>query len=263
MKEETETVDQIQLPPFFYEIFDASLPRLGPGDAASTRRALKTLLALRPANADAPRILDVGCGNGAPTLQLARHTNGTVIAVDNHEPFLRELQRRAAAEGLSDRIQTRLRDMNTLGADMGHFDIIWSESALFVMGFREGLAACYERLVPGGFLAASEMCWLRADAPANCLDYFAEVYPAIAAIDAHLAAIRSCGYEVVEHFTLPESAWWDGYYTPLEARLKTLRQKHVGDSEKAEMLDAIQAEIDLYRTYSSYYGYAFYLMRRP
>jgi SAM-dependent methyltransferase len=84
-------VSQVQLPPFFYEIFAASLPRLNCGDDASTRKALETLLALRASATGESRVLDIGCGNGAPTLQLARHTNGTITAVDNHEPYLREL----------------------------------------------------------------------------------------------------------------------------------------------------------------------------
>ena len=70
-----------QLPPFFHEIFDPSLPRLGPGDNASTMRALDTLLSARKETRDSPalRILDIGCGNGTPTIQLAKHTTGTIV----------------------------------------------------------------------------------------------------------------------------------------------------------------------------------------
>jgi len=37
-------MDEHEQHEFFYEIFDASLPRLGPGDDASTKRALDSLL---------------------------------------------------------------------------------------------------------------------------------------------------------------------------------------------------------------------------
>lgn len=72
-----------------YEVY-GSLPRQGPGDDASTGRALALMTEL-PENA---RILDVGCGSGAQTVSLARRTRGTVTALDNHAPFLEALRAR-------------------------------------------------------------------------------------------------------------------------------------------------------------------------
>ncbi|MCX5644593.1 MAG: class I SAM-dependent methyltransferase [Phycisphaerae bacterium] len=252
---------------FFYEIFDASLPRLGPGDEASTIKALNMLRSTGPRHEDeaaahTTRILDIGCGNGGPTITLARHTERAILAVDNHQPFLDELQRRAEAAGVSERIQVSLRDMRSLEKSEGPFDLIWSEGSLFVMGFREGLAACHSLLAPGGELAVSELCWLRSDPPADCRRFFATAYPALADIEASLAAIRACDYEVIGHFTLPESAWWEHYYHPLEERLRSLRKRYAADAEKLSMVESIQMEIDLYRQYSAFYGYVFFLMRR-
>ena len=157
---------------FFYEIFSASLPRLGAGDDASTKKALAMMLETGSSAWDdfrlrKLRVLDVGCGNGAPTIQLAKNITGTILAVDNHQPFLDELRRRAEAAGVSDKIQTLQKDMRDLGRDEGVFDLIWSEGALFVMGFSAGLAACRSMLSAGGLLAVSEMAWFRPDAPAN------------------------------------------------------------------------------------------------
>ncbi len=128
---------------FFYEIFDASLPRLGAGNEAATIKALNILRAAQPRRAEravprTTRILDLGCGNGGPTVTLARHTQGSILAVDNHQPYLDELQRRAEAAGVSGKIQVSLRDMRSLEKSEGPFDLIWSEGSLFVMGFREG-----------------------------------------------------------------------------------------------------------------------------
>ena len=252
---------------FFFEIFDASLPGLGPGDDASTRKALTALLSCDPRQADdSPRhtnlrILDLGCGNGAQTIQLAKHTDGTILAVDNHQPFLDELGRRAKAEGVSNKIRIHRGDMLNLGLAERSFDLIWSEGALYIMGFRQGLAACYRLLVPGGSLAVTELSWLRSDPPDECRQFFANEYPSMADVDANVAAIESCGYEVLGHFTLPESAWWDAYYRPLEDRLQSMREKYASDPEKLEVVESVQMEIDIYRMYSSYYGYVFYLMR--
>ena len=252
---------------FFYEMFDASLPRLGVGNEATTEKAISTLLAAMSQGKGGPvlrprRILDIGCGNGPQTVCLAQHVDGSILAVDNHQPFLDELQRRAAAAGVSGRIQVSLRDMRTLTKDDGPFDLIWSEGAIFVVGFREGLAAWHSLLAPGGGLAVSEMAWLRADPPAECRQFFAGVHPAMAGVDAHLAAIEACGYEILEYFTEPESAWWDSLYRPLENRLRSLRTRYAGDAERLSVIEAIQAEIDIYRKYSAYYGNVFYQMRR-
>ena len=220
---------------FFYEIFDASLPRLGPGDEASTIKALNMLRSTGPRHEDkaagrTTRILDLGCGNGGQTVALARHTEGSILAVDNHPPFLEELRRRAEAAGVSGRIQVLARDMRALEMGEDSFDLIWSEGALYIMGFREGLVACHSLLAPGGELAVSELCWLRSDPPADCRRFFSTVYPALADIEANLAAIRACDYEVLGHFTLPESAWWEHYYHPLEERLRSLRKRYAADA---------------------------------
>lgn len=257
----------IERPPeFFFEIFDASLPRLGPGDEASTKRALNTLLAAMSRGKDGAggplRILDIGCGNGAQTVCLAQHVDGSILAVDNHPPFLDELQRRAVAAGVSGKIQVCLRDMQTLTEEDGPFDLIWSEGALFVMGFREGLAACSALLPPGGGLAVSELAWLRSDPPEDCRRFWAEEYPAMTSIAANLATIEGCGYEVIEHFVQPQSAWWEPYYHPLEQRLAPLRKRYAADAERLALIEAIQKEIDCYRQYAAFYGNVLYVMRR-
>lgn len=252
---------------FFYEMFGASLPRLGVGNEASTKKALDTMLAAMSQGKGGPiqrptRILDIGCGNGPQTIYLARHLNRPILAIDNHQPFLDELKRRAAAAGVSGRIQISQRDMRTLTKDDGPFDLIWSEGAIFIVGFREGLTAWHSLLAPSGGLAVSEIAWLRSDPPAECQRFWAEVYPAITGIETHLATIEDCGYEILSHFTQPESAWWEPYYHPVEERLRSLRKRYAADAERLSVIESIQMEIDVYRKYSAYYGFVFYLMRR-
>ena len=240
----------------FFEIHN-NLPREAPGSDACTARAL----AMIPALPDQPAILDVGCGPGAQTLVLARHTGGRVTAIDTHQPYLDELARRAEQAHLADRITPQNASMFTLDFDDEQFDLIWSEGAVYLMGFREGLAAWRRFLKPGGALAVTEATWL-TDAPSDEPQRFWQAaYPAMTSIDQNRALLQAAGYRYIDHFVLPETAWWD-YYTPIEHRLAALRRQYRDDAEALAVLDTEQQEIDLYRKYAQQYGYVFYIMTR-
>ena len=161
--------------------------------------------------------------------------------------------------------------MRDLTPDDGPFNLIWSEGALNLMGFadgvldpngfRDGLRVCHDLLVPGGMLGVSELCWFKPDPPDECRQFFGAAYPAMASADDNLALMKSCGFEIKGSFHLPESSWREGYLRPLENRLRSLRERYCSDQERLDFIESIQKEIDIYRKHSSYYGYIFYLMR--
>lgn len=269
-------MDQQEQMEFFYEIFDASLPRLGPGDDASTKKALKKLYPAATKSKDDNgsrrlRVLDIGCGNGPQTLQLAKNLDCRILALDNHQPYLDELNRRAEAAGLSEQITTCCKDMNELDRDDGPFDLIWSEGAIYLTGFsneglnpkgfHDGLVLCNILLKPNRALAVSELCWFRSDPPSECREFFREACPPMTTVDDNLSVIENCGFELRGYFTLPESAWWDQYYRPLEERLRNFRERYAADQEKLVFIESVQKEIDIYRKHAGYYGYAFFLMQ--
>lgn len=239
----------------FFEMF-TGLPRQGPGDEASTLKALGLVPPLGPEG----RILDVGCGTGAQTLALARHSPARIIAIDNHRPFVEELNRRV--QGLGARVEARVGDMTALDFAPGSFDLIWSEGAIYIAGFDDGLRKWRELLVPGGHVALTQVSWLKPDPPAECAAFWQREYPAIRDVAADLAAVQARGYRSVGHFTLPASSWWDDYYEPLEQHVAEFRARHAGESDALALADQVQEEIETWRRYSDYYGYVFYVMRR-
>jgi hypothetical protein len=84
----------------------------------------------------------------------------------------------------------------------------------------------------------------------------------MAGVDECLNRARGAGYRVLEHFVLPESAWWDDYYGPMEARLGMLRARYQGDPTATAALADHQQEIDCYRRWSRHYGYLFVIAAR-
>ena len=239
----------------FLEAFDG-MPRLGPGQMASTHRAYRSLTL--PAE---PRILDVGCGNGRQTLDLAEISPGQITAVDNHAPFLERLQKEAEARGVGERVRPVCMDMAALDFHNETFDLIWSEAAIYNIGFAKGLSAWKSMLTPGGQVAVSEACWLRPDPPSEIERWWRQEYPAITDVETNLVLIREAGYEPLEHFALPPEAWTDEYYVPLRARIEQLRTKYGNEPEASGVLDMLQTEIDQYKKYGDWYGYVFFLMR--
>lgn len=243
-----------------YELFmelHRGLPRQGPGDAASTARAFSMVRGLP----EKPRILDAGCGPGRQAVDLARLTPGRIIALDSHGPFLEQLRGGAAVGGFAGRIRPVLGDMSSLPFREGAFDLIWSEGAVYIMGFGQGLSSWRPYLSPGGHMAVTEICWLKPDPPDEISRYWDECYPAMRDVEGNLATIREAGFEPIGHFTLPESAWWEDYYTPLERNLAAFEAARHGDEEAIVVAAEERREIDVYRRYSDYYGYVFFVMK--
>lgn len=239
-----------------YELFDG-VSRQGPGDNASTRKAWALLGDVPPH----PTILDIGCGSGLQTLELARITSGRIIALDNHQPYLDILQQRAAAENLVGHIETVNCSMLEMDFDPGTFDVIWSEGALYILGFDQGLATSKSLLKPSGYLVVSEMSWFTPDPPQELQQFLSDEQIDIRTLDENLQRIDQAGYHSLGHFPLPQESWLDNFYNLVEKNIAPLQQKYREDPELLVVVSNMQREIQLYRAYSNHYGYIFYAMQ--
>ena len=241
----------------FFEV-QRGLPRQGPGDNGSTNKALALCLGLP----DKPSVLDIGCGPGMQTMALAEASSGSIIAVDNFDEYLDELRQQVEKASLSDRVEVKNADMTAMGLPEAAFDLIWCEGAAYIMGVREALKAWRPLLRHQGYLAFTELVWLDEHPSEEVADYFGNEYPAMTSIEAINEAVRENGYELVSDFTLPDSAWWENYYTPLEAKLPSLKQKYEGDAEALSVVAMSEAEIDIRRRFGQSYGYHFFVGRK-
>lgn len=242
---------------YIVELF-GSLPRSGPGDNASTRKAFQMLQHLPPA----PRILDIGCGPGMQTVELLTVSDGFVVALDRFPQMLSQVARSAEQVGLADRLETVQVDMNEMDFEPSSFDVVWSEGAIYFMGFEKGLAKIRELVRPGGYVAVTEPVWLKADPPEEVVEFWRE-YSDIDTVEKKLEVVSRVGFESVGHFVLPASSWTDLFYNPLSERVIEYEAKWKGVPEAETVLAEARNEISVFEKHRDYYSYAFFVMRRP
>ena len=233
--------------------------RQGPGGEAQTTQAMQLagLDRSRPL-----KIADIGCGTGASTIQLATELDAEITAVDMLPAFLEELQNRAKAHGVADKITTLNCTMDALPFADEQFDVIWSEGAIYNMGFEAGVAAWRRFLKPGGKLVVSEITWLTHERPSELQLHWDAEYPGIDVASAKISILEQHNYTPEGYFYLPASCWLDNYYHPLQRRFSALIEQQVGNDEAMEIVNNEKAEIALYEKYKGYYSYGVYIAQK-
>lgn len=233
--------------------------RQGPGSDDDTRRAIR-LSGLQ--DRTGLRVADIGCGTGAQTLVLASELDAHVVAVDFLAPFLRKLDDAAQEAGVGSRVETREESMEALSFDDESFDAIWSEGAIYNVGFEAGVRAWRRLLRPGGVLAVSEITWLTAERPAALTAHWDQEYPEVDRASAKLSVLEDAGFTPVGYFPLPPSSWLDGYYRPLQRGLDAFLARHGHSAAARAIVDAERREIALYEEHQAFVGYGFYVARK-
>lgn len=239
--------------------FHKDAERQGPGSTADTLKAL-SFMALDPDQALA--IADIGCGTGAQTLTLAQNVEGQITAVDLFPQFLDKLQANARKLGLKNKISVLEHAMEELPFEEESFDIIWSEGAIYIMGFEAGIKQWKRFLKPGGYLAVSEITWLTHERPEEIEAYWNEVYPEIGTASNKINQLEKHGYKLAGYFPLPESSWMDHYYQPIEDRMDAFLSKHQHSEAALALIEQERGEIKKYTTYKNYLSYGFYVAQK-
>lgn len=234
--------------------------RQGPGGDSETDKAI----GLSGIDRDAPlKIADIGCGTGASTLTLARLLNARITAVDFLQQFLDVLVKRAQSNGVDDKITPVCASMEQLPFKDEEFDVIWSEGAIYNIGFGKGVENWKRYLKPGGLLVATEITWLTNSCPSELQDHWSTEYPEIDTASAKIKVLEGKGFTPLGYFVLPEHCWLDNYYEPMRKSFDAFLDRNGNSEEARAVVTSERHEIELYAKYKAYFSYGVYIAKRP
>jgi cyclopropane fatty-acyl-phospholipid synthase-like methyltransferase len=239
--------------------FHKDAKRQGPGSASDTLKALNLIDISKNKNL---KIADIGCGSGAQTVTLAQNIDGQITAVDLFPELLRKVDIKTQEKGLTDKIITLKKSMDDLDFDREEFDIIWSEGAIYIMGFKAGIKNWKEFLKPGGYLAVSEITWITGSRPEEIEKYWNNEYPEIDTASNKIEILEKNGFSPVGYFILPQSSWIDNYYKPIEDRFDDFLTKHNNSQNARKLVENEKEEIRIYKKYKEYFSYGFYIAKK-
>ena len=217
-------------------LFEKNLDCLRERFIKYTRKAFQMLPKLKK-----PCILDVGCGSGSPTIELAKLSDGKIIGIDIDQSKLDRLNRKIEEEGFLGRVKTVKCSLLEMDFPDESFDIIWAEGSIRIIGFEQSIKKCKQLLKPKGYLV---------------------IHGAINIISNELKKLNSWGYKLIDQISLPEDAWWTEFYEPLEIRIKELYMEYKKNYEVLKMLKKYQTEIAMVKRNPKEYCSAFYIIQK-
>ncbi len=180
----------------------STIERQGPGSPEVTIKALSFVDNLT----DKSKITDLGCGTGGQTMVLAKHAPGHITGIDVFPTFIDLFNTNSQKFNLQDRVKGIVGSMDKLSFQNEELDLIWSEGAIYNIGFERGLNEWRKLLKPGGFIAVSEASWFTEKRPDEIEAFWEREYPEIDTIPNKAMQLQKAGYIPVAAFMLPKIA---------------------------------------------------------
>jgi SAM-dependent methyltransferase len=236
----------------------SGLERQGPGSPEVTIRALGFIDNLTSKSLTA----DIGCGTGGQTMVLAQYTPGDIIGIDLSPSFIDLFNANAGKFDFQDRVRGVIGSMDNLPFQEEELDLIWSEGAIYNIGFERGLNEWRKFLKKGGYIAVSEASWFTEERPTEIDEFWKDAYPEMDTIPKKVAQIQKAGYIPVATFILPENCWTEHFYVPQVEVQETFLKKYAGNTTAETFIASERHESQLYYRYKEFYGYVFYIGRK-
>ena len=200
-----------------------------------TRKAFALLPAL-----DRPRILDIGCGQGVPTMELARLGGGEVVGIDIDETALTRFRQRLEQSDVSDRVTVHRCSLFDSGLIAESFDVLWEEGVLHLLEPARSFIECHRLLRPEGFLVMHEkLVWF----------------------EAVQQRLPGWGMVLEDRHLLPWHFWWTDYGAPLERRVREFRESH-GDAAGSPELTRYANEVAMIKADPDQFDCGFFILQK-
>lgn len=238
--------------------FFSTIPRQGPGSPETTRNALRFIDHLN----ERSTICDLGCGTGGQTMVMAQNAPGQITGIDLFPRFINQFNENAKQLNLDHRVKGMVGSMDNLPFEDESIDLIWSEGAIYNIGFERGINEWRRFLKTGGYIAVSEASWFTKTRPEEVFTYWNDAYPEIDLISTKVKQMEEAGYVPISTFIIPEECWTTHFYVPQEEALNRFLEKHRGNKSAEELVRYLQSESEMYSKYKEFYGYAFYIGRK-
>ncbi|MET9258050.1 SAM-dependent methyltransferase [Streptomyces sp. NPDC048182] len=162
------------------------------------------------------RVLDIGCGNGTPALQLARARDVEVVGISVSARQVERGNRRAGEAGLADRVRFQQVDAMDLPFEDGSFDHCWAlESMLHMPDKQQVLSQALRVVKPGARMPIADMVYLNPDPgkPRTATVSDTTIYASLTDIGDYPGIFRAAGWTVLEltDITAETAKTYDGY----------------------------------------------------
>ncbi|HNX86565.1 MAG TPA: class I SAM-dependent methyltransferase [Bacteroidales bacterium] len=236
----------------------SSIERQGPGSPEVTVKALGFIDHL----AGDSKIADIGCGTGGQTMVLAEHTTGHITGIDLFPVFIDLFNQNVRRNNFQKRVSGIVGSMENLPFQNEALDLIWSEGAIYNIGFKRGLKEWKQFLKPGGYLAVTEASWFTDERPDEITAFWRDAYPEIDTIPNKIWIMQKTGYIPVASFILPENCWTEHFYDHQTEAQKKFLDKYKGNQTAEELVANQRHEAQLYARYKAFYGYVFYIGKK-
>jgi len=236
----------------------SNLERQGPGSPEVTLKALSFVDNLT----EQSHIADIGCGTGGQTMVLAQHAPGQITGIDLFPEFIDLFNAQAQKLSLHNRVKGVVASMDDLPFEKESLDLIWSEGAIYNIGYKQGLREWRKFLKKEGYLAVTEASWFTEERPQEIQQFWEDAYPEMDTIPRKVMQMQKAGYIPVASFILPENCWTDHFYAPQEKARGKFLEKYRENKTAEEFIASERHEEQLYARYKAYYGYVFYIGKK-